>query len=988
MYSGVRTLNSSDINQIVSSINLPGDDPSFFQKLFSKIAKLRKTEYAKDADNFKRVSAEEYDTLSKDLEKTELQDAASVRNVLRTRRLANLLIEDKGNLNTGLLSKVIAHLSSHLYFLGPNREYDSERQEHILHVLKSLNSNPELVKLLKLIGKPHSHRYADKIIRDTLQLPENTVLTDAHARRAALAAWLCTLRQSVGSCFATAPALIIHDEQPEQFLKDLNELLSTGRLKRTYEGTEHSVPLSMSWGAGDLRRILYIQPESDHNIWTSPGLIAAFMAGGLIDPESSLESRMESIKTRILNSLKIFQKHPHYVVVSIETLIRTVFLQEFGITEQDVEDFENRSRSMIQSALLMEVSSSSIGGKGELCTRFLTAFEKAQEGFKALADNALLKSWEFTLASFSEIKSGFTRWNLYSSLGLNSQEEGGIGECIHKIVQGMLEETNEKIKSFQIEYEQVFTHVKYLETRIRRASETEAQWLKAEYQSKANEFYSLEAMRDRLNYKAQRIANLFADLVEFYDRMFPLYFQEIYDADMHDVSAGPYDDSPAGFRLIYKHGRANTAQWTRIRNLNEFVDALVNFFVMTESELLNLDIMQGLEDITSGIVTKIVNHIKTKEFLETAFYRMAAAHKTRIIKNPLDHLDKIEKKPWVYTSGGTMETLISCYYRLANKPTIASRWIEQPSELLVFIVDALKQIPYKQMEPFVQNPKKSMLMHSPTHAFLLKPGLSPFKETWQNDAYTYTWIRDGWIDPMKRFVERQELDEEQMKTLIQILKNQISPHLHHYFEQLFGHIYGTMSSVEFRNEILHKIALEPTFRDMGSRSLSAENIDSTLYAHLPLFPSSELKNRVNEIFNLLPPTQEVSKKDFEEVVNVVTEMPFKERILNAKVLQDTCKEILLLLLQNTSSALDYHRLIAEAAQKLGYAMPKPIIFADTNWVKGQFAFLVNPGTGLFELWRVDPNGTSGFPMTIWEQWLDGSRQDIPWGVYTKSYEYA
>ena len=76
----------------------------------------------------------------------------------------------------------------------------------------------------------------------------NVQVTDAHARRAALSAWMCTLRQSIGSCFATAPAIIVHDEQPEQLLKDLNVLLSTGRSKRTYEGTEHSVPLSMSWG--------------------------------------------------------------------------------------------------------------------------------------------------------------------------------------------------------------------------------------------------------------------------------------------------------------------------------------------------------------------------------------------------------------------------------------------------------------------------------------------------------------------------------------------------------------------------------------------------------------------------------------------------------------------------------------------------------------------------------------------------------------------
>jgi len=979
-------VNTNKIKEIISALNTPLDDSSFFEKIFSAAANLRKSEYAKDADNFKRVCAEEYDTLSKQLDKTQIQDPAAVRNVLRTRRLANLLINDKGELNKGLLPKVIAHLTTHLYFLGPRREYDSMRQEQILKGLTLLRDNPELAKLLRLIGRPYSHRHAEQIIRNTLQLPENAPITDAHARRAALSAWLCTLRQSIGSCFATAPAIIIHDEQPEQLLKDLNELLSTGRLKRTYEGIEHSVPLSMSWGGGDLRRILYLIPDSNHEIWTAPGLIAAFTAGGLIDFEASASKKIDACKTLIVKALDVMQKHPGLIVSSVEKLIRTVFLQHYGITEQDVEDFENRPRNMIQSSLLLQAPTGA-GGKGEACSQFLIHFEKAKDGFKALADNALLKSWEFTLASFSEIKSGFTRWNLYSSLGLNSQENGGIGECLFKVLKMKLDEVNEKVKSFQIEYEQVYTHVKYLETRIKRASETEGQWLKAELQSKANEFYSLENMRDRMNNKAARLANLFNDLVQFYDEMFPRYFQEVYDADMHDVSTGPYDDSPAGFRLIYKHGRMNTSQWTPIRNLNEFVDSLVSFFVATESELLASEEMSGLEDILTDLVTRVVNHIKTKEFLESAFYRMAAAHNARIVKDPLNHLDQVEKKPWVYVSGGTMETLISCYYRRGQKPTIISRWVESPSELLVFLVDTAKQIPYKEMEIFKSNNQKSMLMQSPTHAFLFKPGFAPFKEAWQTDAYTYTWVRDQLIEPMKRFVERQIFDEEQMQALIQTLKEKIPSHVQHYFKQLFGKIYGTMTTVEFRNEVLDKIEHEPALRYKGYTALSKDDIDSFLYSLLPLFPITELQERVFQILQQLPGIS-IKREIVASIVETMMDVQPNSRILNAKILQDVCKAVLLLILENTSTGLDYHQLIAQAAQKLEYAMPQPIRFADTNWLKEDFAFVVNPGTAQLELWRVDFNGTSGYPMTIWEQWLNGSRQDVTWGIYTKYYEYV
>jgi hypothetical protein len=90
----------------------------------------------------------------------------------------------------------------------------------------------------------------------------------------------------------------------------------------------------------------------------------------------------------------------------------------------------------------------------------------------------------------------------------------------------------------------------------------------------------------------------------------------------------------------------------------------------------------------------------------------------------------------------------------------------------------------------------------------------------------------------------------------------------------------------------------------------------------------------------------------------------------------------------TTTSVDYHLQIALAAQQLGYAMPAPIIFADTNWVKEEFGFLVNPGTAVLELWRVDYTGTQGFPMSSWKQWLNGSRPNQKWAVYTKPSEYG
>jgi hypothetical protein len=73
-------------------------------------------------------------------------------------------------------------------------------------------------------------------------------------------------------------------------------------------------------------------------------------------------------------------------------------------------------------------------------------------------------------------------------------------------------------------------------------------------------------------------------------------------------------------------------------------------------------------------------------------------------------------------------------------------------------------------------------------------------------------------------------------------------------------------------------------------------------------------------------------------------------------------------------------------RKLQLAPPEPLLFADTNWSKFFFAFLVNPANGEFELWRIDKIGLIGQPMNEWKHYLDGSSQD-PWRVYIDPGQY-
>lgn len=922
------------------------DSPNFYSKAFSLAARQRKIINMRDGDNFKRVCAEEYDALSSRVECTRLQDACAVRNVLRTRRLANLLISDKGEINLAALPKVIAYLTRHLYSLGPNRQYDSKRQEHLLRVLNLLNQNKEIIRLVKNIDKPMYQRHAEQLIRDTLQLPPSVQVTDAHTRRAVLSAWMCTLRQNVGSCFATAPGIIIHEEQPEFFLKDMLDLLSLGKLKRTFGGVEYSVPLSISWGSGDLKKTFSMPEDSEFEeskLWLSPALESAFRAAGLINQELSSEEQILEVKQIMRRTF---------------SRIRELSPCKF-ITAEEIIHFAAPSK--------MDVACSA---------------------FKGIADNALLKAWEFSLASFAETKAQFTRWNLYASLGFGNEEKGGIGFTIYQVSKQKLDEANRQIADSQYEYEQVYTQLKTIESRMQNPlTEREGQWLRVEYQAKRQQFYTLEEIRNEMSSKAQKFANLYSSIIDHYDSLFPAYFQEVYDADMHDISSGPYNDSPAGFRLVYKHGRSNTSQWSYIYTAAEFIEALISFFTSTENEISSAPEFEGIQNVFSEVITEVVNQVRTKEFIETAFYRMAIAHKTPAIANPLDHLDRIEKKPWAYTSGGTINTLICCYYRLDNAPKEISRWVESPFELCVFLIDTLKQIPVNIMKRYLSRESKFMLMHSPTHAFSLKPFENIFKEAWQSDVYTYTWLRDTIVIPRKNFVEGIWLDREMMYYLVGHLAQYVPENSRHYFLRVFSTFYGEMRPKEFRDYLLEEIKRHPELRHGKTGILNADQIDSTLYSLLPLFPRSLLKQRLEDIYQSI--FLSIEQRDIlAKVLDMASPSMTSAIVIDADSLQNICKGLICMAFEETTSEIDYHAAVSAAAQQLGYAMPAPFIVADTNWNNEEFGFVVNPGTLDYELWRVDITGRVGFPMSSWKEWLNGSRHEPSWGVYIRPYEYG
>lgn len=956
-------------------------DEIIFSKLFTQVSRARKASFQED--EIERSIAEEYDDLSKRLDRSKIQESGAVRGLLRARNIAILLIDEKGNLDLKKIEIAIEALKRHLYFLGTLRIEDALRQKHMLTALEYLLKCQTTQKLIKQFSRPESHPGAEKVIRETLDIPSNTVLTDALVRQAALSAWLTYLRQSVGSCFATAPAILIQTEQADQFLMDLKEMLDTGRLKRVANGVEIHAPISTSWGVGDLRKPILVESENENSfrdIGYQPGILAGLVEAGIIEGKNPLKEKIIQSRDLVRKALKRTEKSGLYFVTTAENIFKSILLEHFEINEQILRDYLSRPREMVFGGLMLQMPHASRGqrGTGELCAQFLEAFEEAKSAFKRLAENALLKTWEFTVASFSETKSDFTKWNMYVSLGMDAKEQNGIGYSLYEAIKDRLDRANQKVQEYQQEYEALYSQLIFAEGRVKSATtEKEIRWLKAEYQSRYNEFQTFEIIRNREHARAQRLSNLYNDLIRHYMNLFPRYFQEVYDAEVHEVLHGIWDDRPAGFRLLFKHGRMNTAQWSRIDTPQQYSDALASFFSMTESEISHSDDFEGLEQDISDMVTRVINHVKTKDFLESAIWRMAARYNEPLLKNPLEHLDSISKKPWAYTSGGNIYSLITGYFNLKESPTQVERFVENEMELLVFIIDSLKLLSHKVTDPYLTSADKKMLMFSPTHAFNLKPGLSEFKSTWENQSFTFTWVRDELVYPMQSYWESYVFTRERYEVIIQAIVPKIPLNFQPRFKELFNEFPGEMSPSDMAGLIYDKASFDRGLMAQGRPLLEKHVIDEIFFNNLPIMRGEDIKDRAEEVLKSLPEFKESWLINLDSLSGELTARDIIDYFA-AVVLKET---------NQTSFSDDYMNLIVKAARLQKILPPAPIIFADTNWTNYYFSFLVSPATGLLELWRTDRLGLKGAPMSEWKIWLNGSKRDPKWGMLTNPYEY-
>lgn len=437
--------------------------------------------FEKAIDKAKPLDFENLDVIeSRRAQSFRKENAKAARNTEQALMAAKRLIDDDGNLLLGdallddpayanplpgskeekLKQRVLTQkllrglpfirvddLASVAEELAASKEAGLPQSVHALQMLQRLQTDKAAQAALACVKAPpvpdntmpeerqQSLRMAQSLIRNSLGLAPDAELTDADAKRAAMAALLTQVRQgAVGSCFATASAVRVQRNKPEQFLADMAAMLSTGMLKREIEsppGTklQIEVPISreMVGRKVDVKR-------NDAKLHLRPNMIAGLDALDVdeadqkkVIDEAARQLRAERALDKALSKVAGFLPATHTVA---------------GVKEAAIEDLRNNPAKTIEAALtaaLAGANLSSIGSNirsnarkkiaADCCKDFddpsgsddftpdqllaqiartrpgpLPAgkLEAAQAAYATSEDNTLTRAWEYTVASMAE----------------------------------------------------------------------------------------------------------------------------------------------------------------------------------------------------------------------------------------------------------------------------------------------------------------------------------------------------------------------------------------------------------------------------------------------------------------------------------------------------------------------------------------------------------------------------------------------------------
>lgn len=335
----------------------------------------------------------------------------------RAEFIANVLINDEGKIDLELIDIIKDLLNT-----PPLQQtFSKSHNKILLKTLDALKCNTDLVDLLNNLEEPGKNLEETgkkwkklslkkqnllSVLRSTLGLEEGTELTAMHTKQAVLAALLTDIRQGeMGSCFATALAIILHDQNPMQVAQDLKIMMETGELTKEINGKKvrfhiPKIYIPLQYGEKLLFTLSYQQQFiGAEKFFQIPGIRKVIKMAGLDQTGSEDKEKLTKMLEEVLKKIPSDPERSGDILRG--------FINELAMFHAKLkqDDFDNIGKYGQQSKEDQEALISAFDEKfgssklKDQIEEYEDFKQKLEMNFMAAeGENNLLRSWEYAIA--------------------------------------------------------------------------------------------------------------------------------------------------------------------------------------------------------------------------------------------------------------------------------------------------------------------------------------------------------------------------------------------------------------------------------------------------------------------------------------------------------------------------------------------------------------------------------------------------------------
>ncbi|HSV44942.1 MAG TPA: hypothetical protein VLJ58_04040 [Ramlibacter sp.] len=685
-----------------------------------------------------------------------LHDGQAARKTALSLNMARLVSNPDGSLNAGRLDAAIAELGA----VTPQTDHT----RLMARMLTRLKDDAPFAEQLQSIGAPRgAANPAHGMVRATLGLPPGHTVTQADARQAALAALLSDLRQSsVGSCFGTATAVMVHDVQPQQFLAELKGLIETGAMTKTIDGEEVSVSMSERVSTRELQQTIQLDGQGRVTkagdkavkppapLHEAPGMRAALQSLGVADKDMAATLAKA---TKALGKEKI----------TPEALLRQVALGQVGLSASHASTVE-RVRKLDARIAELSVAARKGGPEGAAAQtrmdklqaeqrkalesidfRFETEkmaglaqrMHAATDAYQGQMDNRLLRAWEYTLSSV-----------------LEKGEGTSVKQDAYQAITGEMRSNATKDPS-KMGLDDFASQALFKSREIVIGKGWAGDKTSTAYEVRPGlDLPALDKSKlsdeDRVKFQPNKGTPPASDEAIFLNKFHTQLFEK-YEAQLKDRIAVQYDAAAmgsgeiaadgssdrGGFVLYDTHGSADPAEWSRLDTPDAYKRLAASVLRDVGREVVGEvagDQSPEMQAFLTRFTEQVGAHAETEEF--TALMVDRARHSSPV---PRDS----NPKPWEPFSGGKTHVTGKYFGHLAPK----EKQVGTYGGFLPGYLKVLKEMGAGLGEQIGKHGKEFALpSRTSDHAFLARPG-HPSLAGALEAPDTGAWIKARLEDP-------------------------------------------------------------------------------------------------------------------------------------------------------------------------------------------------------------------------------------------------